>query len=95
MITIVESGGANIASIRFALERLNVKAEWTSDIDKISKSSRVMLPGVGAAGDAMKNMRQRGLDECIKGLTCPCLGFVLECRCFFKHPKKVKPICWV
>ncbi|OIN87467.1 MAG: imidazole glycerol phosphate synthase subunit HisH [Alphaproteobacteria bacterium CG1_02_46_17] len=83
MITIVESGGANIASIRFALERLNVSAEWTSDVDKISKASRVMLPGVGAAGDAMQKLRAKELDECVKSLTCPVLGICLGMQMLF------------
>ncbi|MCB9985046.1 MAG: imidazole glycerol phosphate synthase subunit HisH [Micavibrio sp.] len=83
MITIVESGGANIASIRFALERLGQKAEWTADVDRIAKAERVMLPGVGAAKDAMKKLRARGLEECIKSLTCPVLGICLGMQMLF------------
>lgn len=84
MITIVESGGSNISSILFALERIGVKAEWTADVDKIAKAKRVMLPGVGAAAEAMKQMRARELDECLKSLTCPVIGICLGMQMLFE-----------
>ncbi|HNQ91874.1 MAG TPA: imidazole glycerol phosphate synthase subunit HisH [Alphaproteobacteria bacterium] len=84
MITIVESGGANISSILFALERIGVKAEWTADADKIAKASRVMLPGVGAAAEAMKQLHALELDECIKSLTCPVMGICLGMQMLFE-----------
>ncbi|MGB2160243.1 MAG: imidazole glycerol phosphate synthase subunit HisH, partial [Candidatus Puniceispirillaceae bacterium] len=49
MIAIIDSGGANIASVRFALERLDVAAELTADPQVIAAAERVILPGVGAA----------------------------------------------
>ncbi|MDY0028770.1 MAG: imidazole glycerol phosphate synthase subunit HisH [Pseudobdellovibrionaceae bacterium] len=88
MITIVESGGANISSILFALERVGVKAEWTADPDKISKSARVMLPGVGAARDAMEQMRAKELDQCVKSLTCPVFGICLGVQMLFEHSEE-------
>ena len=53
MIAIIDSGGANIASVQFALERLGVAAELTADPDKIVNADKVLLPGVGAAPNAM------------------------------------------
>ena len=49
MISIIDSGGANIASVRFALERLGVDSVLTADPAVISAAERVILPGVGAA----------------------------------------------
>lgn len=88
MITIVESGGANIASILFALERLGAEAEWTADIDKIAVAKKVMLPGVGAAADSMKKLRARGLEECLKSLTCPVLGICLGMQMLFSSSEE-------
>lgn len=88
MITIVESGGANIASVRFAFERLGLRSEWTSDPDRIAKASHVLLPGVGAAAEAMRQMKARGLIECLKSLTCPVLGICLGMQLLFDHSEE-------
>ena len=53
MIAIIDSGGANIASVRFALERLGVDSVLTANPAVISAAERVILPGVGAAPVAM------------------------------------------
>lgn len=88
MITIVESGGANIASVRFAFERLGIDAEWTSDPDKIVRASHVLLPGVGAAAEAMRQMKNRELIECLKSLTCPVLGICLGMQLLFDYSEE-------
>ena len=74
MIAIIDSGGANIASVRFALERLGVDSVLTADPAVISAAERVILPGVGAAPVAMAQLDRAGLVECIRGLTQPVLG---------------------
>ena len=56
MIAIIDSGGANIASVRFALERLGVDSVLTADPAVISAAERVILPGVGAAPVAMAQL---------------------------------------
>jgi glutamine amidotransferase len=76
-IVIVACGGANIASLQFALERLEAPAEVSSDPDRIRGASHIILPGVGAALDAMKRLRSSGLDTLIPSLTQPVLGICL------------------
>ena len=76
-IVIVACGGANIASLKFALERLDVPAEVSSDSQRIRRASHVILPGVGAAPDAMARLRSSGLDTLIPSLTQPVLGICL------------------
>jgi len=76
-VAIVDSGGANIASLRFALERLGVDAELTSDPLALRKASHVILPGVGAAAAAMARLRDTGLTEILPQLTQPVLGICL------------------
>ncbi len=76
-IVIVDSGGANIASLEFALARLGVAAELTVDHDAIRAADRVLLPGVGAARDSMDRLEQHGLVDVIRGLRQPVLGICL------------------
>ena len=53
-VTIINSGGANIASLLYAFERLGAAARLTTDATIIRAAERVVLPGVGAAADAMR-----------------------------------------
>lgn len=76
-IAIIEGGGANIASLRFALQRLGAKAKLTKDHAEIRAARRVILPGVGAAENAMTRLRADGLDSLIPDLTQPVLGICL------------------
>jgi glutamine amidotransferase len=76
-VVIIASGGANIASLEFALERQGVQASLTADAARIRAATHVILPGVGAADDAMRRLRAAGLDEVIAGLKQPVLGICL------------------
>jgi glutamine amidotransferase len=76
-IAIIDSGGANIASLLFAFERLKTNAELTTDAAVIRSADRVLLPGVGAAKDAMERLRDAKLLDVIRGLTQPVLGICL------------------
>jgi len=76
-IAIIDSGGANIASLLYAFERLGASATLTTDADQIRSADRVILPGVGAARDAMSRLRQCQLIDVIRELTQPVLGICL------------------
>lgn len=76
-IAIVDSGGANIASLLFAFERLGVSAELTTDADVIRSADRVLLPGVGAAKDAMQRLTEAQLVDVVRNLRQPVLGICL------------------
>jgi len=77
LVAIVDNGGGNVASVRFALERLGAEALLTSDPERIRAAPRVILPGVGAARDAMRRLTDTGLDRLIPALTQPVLGICL------------------
>jgi glutamine amidotransferase len=76
-VALIDGGGANIASLRFALDRLGFESELTHDPDVIRGASHVILPGVGAARDAMTRLRNAGLDRVIPELQQPVLGICL------------------
>ncbi|ESQ83621.1 imidazole glycerol phosphate synthase [Asticcacaulis sp. AC466] len=84
MITVIEIGCANTASVLFALERLGADARLSSDPAEIAAASKVVLPGVGAAGFAMSRIRELGLYDAIRGLTVPLLGVCLGQQLLFE-----------
>jgi glutamine amidotransferase len=82
-VVIIASGGANIASLQFALQRLGEPSAVSADPERISAASHVILPGVGAAADAMLKLRQRRLDSVIPALQQPVLGICLGMQLLF------------
>jgi glutamine amidotransferase len=83
VVAIIDSGGANIASLRAALARLGAQSVVTLDHGVIRKSPRVMLPGVGNAHSAMAKLRGAGLDTLIPTLRQPLLGICLGMQLLF------------
>lgn len=81
---VIDSGGANISSVMHALRRLGVEPVFTRDAATIRAASRVILPGVGAAGTAMARLRELGLVECIRALQQPVLGICLGMQLLFE-----------
>ena len=63
MITIVDYGSGNLRSVQKAFEKLGTQATITTDPEAVATASRLVLPGVGAFGDAMRELLSRGLVE--------------------------------
>jgi glutamine amidotransferase len=84
MIAIINYGVGNIRSVQNALRQIGAEAELTDDTERIERAEKVILPGVGEAGTAMRNLREKNLDVVIPGLKQPvlgiCLGLQLMCR---------------
>ena len=76
-VAIIDSGGANIASVLYAFERLGQPATLTKDAETIRSAPRVVLPGVGAADDAMRRLKDANLVDVIRSLRQPVLGVCL------------------
>ena len=76
-ITIIDTACANLSSVKFAFDRLGYATEITSVLNKIKSADKLILPGVGTAIAAMKNLQDRGLVEVIQNLTQPVLGICL------------------
>ncbi len=83
-VVLVDAGGANIGSVRYALERLGVTARLSADAAVIAAADRVILPGVGAAPVGMQRLRELGLVEVVRGLTQPLLGICLGMQLLFE-----------
>ena len=83
-VATIDGGGANIASLQFALARLGVAGELTVDPDVIRSATHVILPGVGAARSAMARLRQKGLSSLIPQLTQPVLGICLGLQLLYE-----------
>ena len=83
MTAVIRYNAGNVLSVMNALSRIGSDAVLTDDPDTIISSDRVIFPGVGEASSAMSYLREKGLDEVIKGLTQPflgiCLGMQLMC----------------
>lgn len=92
-VAIIDGGGANIASLRFALERLGRRAVLTTSADTIRSAPRVILPGVGAARPAMERLQTHGLDRLIPALTQPVLGICLGMQLLFEASEEDDAHC--
>jgi len=82
-IVVVDSGGANISSVLHALRRQGVDPLFSADAATIRGADRVILPGVGAAGQAMHVLRSHGLVDVIRALAQPVLGICLGMQLLF------------
>jgi glutamine amidotransferase len=87
-IAVVNSGGANIASVLHALRRLGADPKFTDDAMEIRAADRVILPGVGAAGAAMEVLNRHGLTPVIQQLTQPVLGICLGMQLLFESSEE-------
>jgi glutamine amidotransferase len=66
MIAIIDYGMGNLRSVEKALEKVGAQVTVTRDADEITAADKLVLPGVGAFGDAMKNLQKRGLVDVIR-----------------------------
>ncbi len=87
-VVIVDNGGANLASLRFALERLGARSVVSSDPAIVVAAARVLLPGVGAAADAMARLGAAGLVTRLRSLTQPLLGICLGMQLLYDHTEE-------
>jgi imidazole glycerol-phosphate synthase subunit HisH len=82
-VTIIKYNAGNIMSVIYALERIGATYELTDSPTNIANAERIIFPGVGEAGSAMKSLKSTGLDELIPTLKQPflgtCVGMQLLC----------------
>ncbi|OFY57417.1 MAG: imidazole glycerol phosphate synthase, glutamine amidotransferase subunit [Bacteroidetes bacterium RBG_13_46_8] len=93
MIAIIKYNAGNIRSVQNALSRLGSESIITDDSNEIRKASKVIFPGVGEAGSAMRYLKERGLDELITSLTQPVLGICLGLQLMGRHSEEGDTRC--
>lgn len=90
-IAIIDYQLSNLFSVKHAFDYLKVNSEITSDTSAIAKSDVAILPGVGAFGDAMKNLQDLGLVEQIRDFILsnrPFMGVCLGMQLLFSESEE-------
>lgn len=88
MIAIIDYDAGNIKSVEKAVDLLGQESVVTADSEEIFRADKVILPGVGAFGDAMGNLRRIGLDDVIRQVVrkgTPFLGICLGLQLLFER----------
>ena len=88
MIAIVDYGVGNLFSLRCSFAAIGAETAVTGDAAEISRADRIVLPGVGAFGDARKKLADRGLDRALVSLAGegkPLLGICLGMQLLFER----------
>lgn len=92
-IAIVKYNAGNIRSVLFALERIGATATVTDRIEELQAADKVIFPGVGEAGSAMRYLQERRLDEAIRDLRQPVLGICLGMQLLCLHSEESDTNC--
>jgi glutamine amidotransferase len=90
-LAIIDYKAGNQTSVRRALRHLSIPCEVTADPSRLRQASGVLFPGVGAAGQAMAQLKGTGLDEAIRGIVSrgvPFLGICLGCQIMLDHSEE-------
>lgn len=82
-VALIDAGGANLGSVRDALDRLGAQVDVVRDGDGLRGAGRVILPGVGAAEPGMSLLRERGFVEILRTSKQPLLGVCLGMQLLF------------
>ncbi len=91
MIVIIDYKAGNLTSVKLAFEALGVEALATADPEVIATASKLIFPGVGAAGSAMENLNTSGLSQVIRdriSAGIPFLGICLGTQILFEHSEE-------
>jgi glutamine amidotransferase len=92
-LVIIKYNAGNIRSVRYALDRIGVEATVTDDPELITGADKVIFPGVGEASSAMQYLRERRLDEVIRGLKQPVLGICVGMQLLCRHSEENDTPC--
>lgn len=76
-VVIIDTGCANVSSVKFAIERLSYAVEISKEPKVVLAADKLFLPGVGTASEAMKNLQERDLVSLVKQVEKPLLGICL------------------
>lgn len=88
MITVIDYDSGNLQSVCNALDRLGATYCLGSDSESLEKASKVIFPGQGAAGQAMKALKQHGLEKAIRNLKVPYLGICIGMQLLYEFSEE-------
>lgn len=92
-LAIVKYNAGNIRSVINALERLGVEAEITDERKILEAADKIIFPGVGEAGSAMRSLKENGLDQVIINARQPLLGICVGMQLLFRHSEENDTPC--
>ncbi len=92
-VALIDAGGANLGSVRYALRRLGVEPTLTGDPQTIQSADRVILPGVSTAAMVMGRLHELGLVDTLRGLDKPLLGVCVGMQLLFEHSEEDDTPC--
>ena len=87
-VGLVDAGGANLGSVRYALERLQVEVQMVREAGDLVGLGRVILPGVGAAAEGMRRLHAQGLVQPLRELQVPLIGICLGMQLLFERSEE-------
>ena len=93
MIAVIDCGGANLRSVSFALENLNIDYQICKKKEQIINSSAMIIPGVGAARNVMNNLKKQNLINTIKEYKKPVLGICVGMQIFYEFSEEENKKC--
>jgi glutamine amidotransferase len=92
-VAVIKYNAGNIRSVAFALQRLSIDFEITDDAEAILNADKVIFPGVGEASSTMGYLKERKLDQLIRGLKQPVLGICLGMQLMCSHSEENNTQC--
>lgn len=92
-VGLIDAGGANLGSVRYALERLGVAVRMVRGPGQLAGVQRVILPGVGAAAEGMRRLHAQGLVQPLRELQVPLMGICLGMQLLFEHSEEGEVEC--
>lgn len=93
MIAVIDYNSGNIASITNALTKLGIDFVVTDDPEKIKRADKIIFPGVGRAGNAMRELKKRKLDKLLPKIKIPFLGICLGMQLLFDYSEEDNTNC--
>ena len=87
-LALIDAGGANLGSVRYALARIGATPRLVRDADELGTPERIILPGVGAAAPSMTLLRTRGLDAALRASEVPLLGVCVGMQLLFERSEE-------
>lgn len=92
-LALIDAGGANLGSVRYALDRIGARPRLVRDADELGAPERIILPGVGAAAPSMALLRARGLDVALRASDAPLLGVCVGMQLLFEASEEGNVTC--